>query len=67
MRSTRTFAIAPNTTPAGPLHGLHRLVADLADEAPLLLVVDDAHRADEPPGSSSLTSRGGCTPFPSRS
>src|SRR3954468_17864423 len=29
------------------LHGLHWLAANLADRAPLLLVVDDAHWADE--------------------
>ena len=36
------------TTPVGILHGLYWLVANLADEAPLLLAVDDAHWADEP-------------------
>jgi DNA-binding CsgD family transcriptional regulator len=30
------------------LHGLHWIVADLADEAPLLLALDDAHWADAP-------------------
>jgi DNA-binding NarL/FixJ family response regulator len=32
----------------GLLHGLYWLVATLADEAPVALVVDDAHWADEP-------------------
>ena len=32
----------------GVLHGLYWLVANLADGDPLLLVVDDAHWADEP-------------------
>ncbi len=35
----KTFAV---------LDGLHRLVAGLAEEAPLLVVVDDAHWADAP-------------------
>ena len=42
---------APATVEAtsiGLLHGLYWLVANLADEAPLLLVVDDAHWSDEP-------------------
>ncbi|MDQ3677781.1 MAG: AAA family ATPase [Actinomycetota bacterium] len=34
--------------PAGVLHGLYWLTANLADRAPLLLAVDDAHWADEP-------------------
>ena len=34
--------------PPGLLHGLYWLVANLADETPLALVVDDAHWADEP-------------------
>jgi DNA-binding SARP family transcriptional activator/DNA-binding CsgD family transcriptional regulator len=34
-------------TPVGLLHGLYWLLASLADEAPLLVVVDDAHWADE--------------------
>ncbi|MDQ3722459.1 MAG: AAA family ATPase, partial [Actinomycetota bacterium] len=41
-------ADAVEATPMGILHGLHWLVANLADEAPALLVVDDAHWADEP-------------------
>jgi len=39
---------AVEASPVGILHGLHWLVANLADEAPVLLVVDDAHWADEP-------------------
>jgi hypothetical protein len=41
---------APPTaaTPFAVLHGLYWLVANLADEAPVLLVLDDAHWADEP-------------------
>jgi class 3 adenylate cyclase len=35
-------------TPVGILHGLYWLIANLADEAPVLLAVDDAHWADEP-------------------
>lgn len=35
------------TPPAGLLHGLYWLVANLADESPLLMLVDDAQRADE--------------------
>ena len=34
--------------PLGLLHGLYWLVASLADETPLAIVVDDAHWADEP-------------------
>ncbi|MDW5595465.1 AAA family ATPase [Conexibacter stalactiti] len=34
--------------PVGVLHGLYWLTASLADRAPLLLAVDDAHWADEP-------------------
>lgn len=34
--------------PVGVLHGLYWLSANLADRAPLLVVVDDAHWADEP-------------------
>jgi len=34
--------------PLGLLHGLYWLVANLADESPVLLVVDDAQWADEP-------------------
>ena len=34
--------------PVGLLHGLYWLVADLADEAPVAVFVDDAHWADEP-------------------
>src|SRR4051812_6206513 len=34
--------------PLGLLHGVHWLVANLADETPLAVVVDDAHWADEP-------------------
>ncbi|MGH9065185.1 MAG: helix-turn-helix transcriptional regulator [Acidimicrobiales bacterium] len=36
------------TTPFAALHGLHWLVADLADDAPVLLAVDDAHWVDTP-------------------
>lgn len=32
----------------GIFHGLHWLVANVADEAPLLVCVDDAHWADQP-------------------
>ena len=32
----------------GVLHGLYWLVANLADQTPLLMVIDDAHWADEP-------------------
>lgn len=39
---------AGRATPVGLLHGLYWLVANLADEAPLLLAVDDAQWADEP-------------------
>ncbi len=42
---------APSETDSvsfGVLHGLYWLVANLAEEAPLLFVVDDAHWADEP-------------------
>ena len=34
--------------PPGLLHGLYWLMANLADETPLAVVVDDAHWADEP-------------------
>ena len=34
--------------PPGLLHGLYWLVANLADETPVAVVVDDAHWADEP-------------------
>ena len=34
--------------PAGLLHGLYWLVVNLAEEAPVLLLADDAHWADEP-------------------
>lgn len=34
--------------PVGVLHGLYWLTSNLADRAPLLLAVDDAHWADEP-------------------
>ncbi|HEV2058223.1 MAG TPA: ATP-binding protein [Solirubrobacteraceae bacterium] len=34
--------------PVGVLHGLYWLTANLAGRAPVLLVVDDAHWADEP-------------------
>ncbi|HEV2774552.1 MAG TPA: AAA family ATPase, partial [Solirubrobacteraceae bacterium] len=47
----RLLLDAPQTVEAtsiGLLHGLYWLVANLADEAPLLLVVDDAHWSDEP-------------------
>ena len=37
-----------DAAPAGVLHGLHWLTANLAERAPLLLAVDDAHWADEP-------------------
>jgi DNA-binding CsgD family transcriptional regulator len=50
----RVFASAPADgdpaeSPAAVLHGLYWLVANLADEAPVLLAIDDAHWAD--PGS----------------
>jgi DNA-binding CsgD family transcriptional regulator/tetratricopeptide (TPR) repeat protein len=35
-------------TPFAVLHGLYWLVANLAGEAPVVLVLDDAHWADEP-------------------
>src|SRR5919109_2893754 len=35
------------TAPAGVLHGLYWLTANLAECAPLLAIVDDAHWADE--------------------
>ena len=35
-------------SPAGTLHGLYWLTANLAMRAPVLLAVDDAHWADEP-------------------
>lgn len=34
--------------PAGVLHGLYWLIANLAERAPVLLAVDDAHWGDEP-------------------
>ena len=37
-----------DAAPLGLLHGVHWLVANLADETPLAVVVDDAHWADEP-------------------
>jgi DNA-binding CsgD family transcriptional regulator len=36
-----------DSAPLGLLHGLHWLVANLADETPTLVAVDDAHWADE--------------------
>ena len=39
IRSYQTFAV---------LHGLYWLVANLATEAPLVLLVDDVHWADPP-------------------
>lgn len=39
---------AVEATPVGVLHGLYWLVANLAEEAPVLLAVDDAHWGDEP-------------------
>jgi hypothetical protein len=36
------------TPPLGLMHGLYWLVANLADESPLLMLVDDAQWADEP-------------------
>ena len=41
-------APAPVDTRFAVLHGLHWLVADLAGERPLLIVIDDAHWADAP-------------------
>lgn len=38
----------PGAAPAGVLHGLYWLTANLAERGPLLLAVDDAHWADEP-------------------
>jgi DNA-binding CsgD family transcriptional regulator len=34
--------------PGGVLHGLYWLTANIADRAPVLLAIDDAHWADEP-------------------
>ena len=37
-----------DATPVGLIHGLYWLVVNLAAESPLLIVIDDAHWADEP-------------------
>ncbi|MDX6536723.1 MAG: hypothetical protein QOD37_1064, partial [Gaiellales bacterium] len=42
-----SFGERADESPAATMHGLHRLVADLSQRAPLVLVVDDAHWADE--------------------
>jgi len=47
--------------PAGMLHGLYWLVANVADEAPVLFVVDDAQWADEPSLRFRPTSAGAST------
>ena len=37
-----------DSAPVGVLHGLYWLTANLAERAPLLFAIDDAHWADEP-------------------
>ncbi|MDQ3630909.1 MAG: AAA family ATPase, partial [Actinomycetota bacterium] len=40
--------VSLDAAPVGILHGLYWLTANLAERAPLVLAVDDAHWADEP-------------------
>ncbi len=42
------FSERAEAAPVGVLHGLYWLTANLAERAPLLLAIDDAHWADEP-------------------
>jgi predicted ATPase len=44
----QAVASAASDTSFAMLHGLYWLVANLAARRPLLIVVDDAHLADEP-------------------
>jgi DNA-binding CsgD family transcriptional regulator len=48
-RPSEAVAAASDTSALLPiLHGLYWLTANLAEEAPLLIAIDDAHWADEP-------------------